>query len=357
MAFPQASTDGSLTRSASTDCAEPTKDRRDDQWRVDVSGLGDHITAMVRSHAAGDESSFYSIALQIAAREAKRGHHVLAADIKKAVDASRESATKANVTAIGQPRGDLADLILTTHPTTALRDLVAPAPLLAEIKHIVAEQRQRKRLLDSGFTPVHRLLLEGPPGTGKTMTASVLAHELAVPLFTIRIDALMSKFMGETGNKLRLVFDQVDQRRGVYLFDEFDALGADRAGNDVGEARRVLNSFLVFLENTSATSIVVAATNHRSILDKALFRRMDLVLTYTRPDARQAVSLIRARLGSLVSKTSLAKLSEYTEGLSHADLVKAAEAAAKVSLMRGENAVDRVVLIQALQARRSASLG
>jgi SpoVK/Ycf46/Vps4 family AAA+-type ATPase len=154
-----------------------------------------------------------------------------------------------------------------------------------------------------------------------------------------------------------LVFDQVEQRRGVYLFDEFDALGADRAGNDVGEARRVLNSFLMFLENASAASIVVAATNHRAILDKALFRRMDLVLTYTKPDARQAVSVIRARLGSLVTQTSLAKLSEYTDGLSHADLVKAAESAAKVTLMRGDTRIDREVLVQSLLARRSASLG
>ena len=322
-----------------------------------MSGSGDHISAMVRSHAAGDDASFYSVALQVAAREAKRGHHVLASDIKKAVDASREAAPRASVTALGQPRGDLADLILTTHPSTKLRDLVAPTPLVSEIKHVLAEQRQRKRLLDSGFTPVHRLLLEGPPGTGKTMTASVLAHELALPLFTVRLDALMSKFMGETASKLRLVFDQVEQRRGVYLFDEFDALGADRAGNDVGEARRVLNSFLIFLENASAASIVIAATNHRAILDKALFRRMDLVLTYTKPDARQAISVIRARLGSLVTQTSLAKLGEYTEGLSHADLVKAAESAAKVTLMRGDSRIDREVLIQSLLTRRSASLG
>lgn len=322
-----------------------------------MAGLGDHITAMVRSHASGDDSTFYSVALQIAAKEAKRGHHVLAGDIKKAVDASREVTRKPHVTSLAQPRGDLAELIITTHPSTRLRDLVLPRPLQDEIKHVIAEQRQRKRLLDSGFTPVHRLLLEGPPGTGKTMTASVLAHELSLPMFTVRLDALMSKYMGETASKLRQIFNQVEARRGVYLFDEFDALGADRAGNDVGEARRILNSFLVFLEDADPTSLVVAATNHRTILDKALFRRMDLVLTYSRPDARQAASVIRGRLGSLVTKTTLVRLGEYTDGLSHADLVKAAESAAKVSLMRGEAAVDRDTLVQSLVARRSASLG
>ena len=200
-----------------------------------MAGLGDHITAMLRSHASGDDSTFYSVALQIAAKEAKRGHHVLAGDIKKAVDASREVTRKPHVTSLAQPRGDLAELIITSHPSTRLRDLVLPRALQDQIKHVIAEQRQRKRLLDSGFTPVHRLLLEGPPGTGKTMTASVLAHELSLPMFTVRLDALMSKYMGETASKLRQIFDQVDTRRGVYLFDEFDALGADRAGNDVGD--------------------------------------------------------------------------------------------------------------------------
>lgn len=322
-----------------------------------MAGLGEHITAMVRSHASGDDSAFYSVALQIAAREAKQGHHVLANDIKKAVDASRQATPRSNVTKLAEPRGDLAELVETTHPEVRLRDLVVSAELTAQIQQVIAEQRQRKRLLDNGFSPVHRLLLEGPPGTGKTMTASVLAHELALPMYTVRLHALMSKYMGETATKLRLVFDAVATRRGVYLFDEFDALGADRAGNDVGEARRILNSFLVFLENASPESIVIAATNHRGILDRALFRRFDLVLTYARPDARQACAVIRARLGSMVKGTSLAKLADYTDGLSHADLVKAAEAAAKVALMRGDPRVERDDLIAALTARRSSSLG
>ena len=311
---------------------------------------------MVRSHAAGDEAGFYSVALQVAAREAKAGHHVLANDIKKAVDASRERAPVGRVTTLAQPRGELAELVEAAHPDVQLRELVAPPELVAQVKQILAEQRQRKNLLEHGFAPAHRVLLEGPPGTGKTMTAAVLATELAVPMFTVRLDSLLSKFMGETASKLRLVFDSVAQRRAVYLFDEFDALGADRSGNDVGEARRILNSFLVFLEAASADSLVLAATNHRTILDKALFRRFDAVLTYTLPDARQATSVMRARLGTLASGTSMAGLGDYTAGLSHAELVKAAETAAKSVLMRGETKVKRDDLIAALASRRMASL-
>lgn len=322
-----------------------------------MAGLGEHITAMVRSHAAGDDAGFYSVALQIAAREARQGHHVLAANIKKAVDASRERAPLANVTALPRVRGELAELVETSHPQVHLRELVAPTERTAQIKQLIAEQRQRKNLLEHGFAPSHRLLLVGPPGTGKTMTASVLATELSLPMHTVRLDGLLSKFMGETAAKLRIVFDAVAAQRGVYLFDEFDALGADRSGNDVGEARRILNSFLIFLENSSPESIVIAATNHRSILDKALFRRFDAVLDYTLPDSRQASAVMRARLGSLIDRASLAKLGEYTNELSHADLVKAAESAAKAVLMRGDATVERDDLIAALTARRSATIG
>ena len=194
-------------------------------------GTARHVAAMVRSHAAGDDEGFYSVALQVAAREAKAGHHILANDIKKAVDVSREREPLGTVTMLAQPRGELAELVEATHPDVRLRHLVASAELTSQIKQVLAEQRQRKNLLDHGFAPAHRLLLEGPPGTGKTMTAAVFATELEVPMFTVRLDSLLSKFMGETSSKLRLVFDSVAQRRGVYLFDEFDALGGDRSGN------------------------------------------------------------------------------------------------------------------------------
>lgn len=322
-----------------------------------MAARGEHITAMVRNHAAGDDAAFYSVALQVAAREARSGHHALAEEIKKTVDASRNLSPRSNITRLTQPRGDLAGLVEATQPSVALRDLVLPAELTTQIKHVISEQRQRKILLDHGFAPAHRLLLEGPPGTGKTMTASVLATELSLPMFTIRLDALLSKFMGETAGKLRTVFDAVAEKRGVYLFDEFDALGADRSGNDVGEARRILNSFLVFLEQASPESIVIAATNHRAMLDRALFRRFDAVLTYQLPDARQAVSVIRARLGSLGAGLSLAGLGELTQGLSHADLVKASESAAKRALMQGATAVGRDDIIGALVARRRATVG
>jgi SpoVK/Ycf46/Vps4 family AAA+-type ATPase len=188
------------------------------------------------------------------------------------------------------------------------------------------------------------------------MTASVLAHELSLPLLTVRLDALMSKFLGETAAKLRVVFDAVRDQRAVYLFDEFDALGADRSGNDVGEARRILNSFLVFLEQSGSESIVIAATNHRSILDRALFRRFDMVIHYRLPDPEEAEAVIRVRLGPLAKGLKWSQsLVGHAESLSHADLVKAAEAAAKQSLLQGRRRVGSKELENALEVRTTAA--
>lgn len=321
-----------------------------------MAGTSEQFKALVRSHANGDDAAFYSVALQVAASAARKGHNRLAADLKSAVEASRTS-SPAKVTSIARPKGDVADLVVASHPTVSLKDLVLPAELAAQVTRILTEQRQRKNLLDHGFDPAHRLLLEGPPGTGKTMTAAVLAHELALPLLTIRLDSLMSKFMGETASKLRALFDAAEQQRAVYLFDEFDALGGDRKGNDVGEARRILNSFLVFLENSGSESLIVAATNHRSILDRALFRRFDMVLDYALPDAKQGAAVMRGRLGSLAKGVRWASLAQAMDGLSHADLVRAAESAAKTAILNGTTPITLDELRAALETRKSGTLG
>lgn len=321
-----------------------------------MTGTSEQFKALVRSHANGDDAAFYSVALQVAASAARKGHNRLAADLKSAVEASRTSSS-AKVTSIARPKGDVADLVIASHPTVSLKDLVLPAELAADVTRILTEQRQRKNLLDHGFDPAHRLLLEGPPGTGKTMTAAVLAHELALPLLTIRLDSLMSKFMGETASKLRALFDAAEQQRAVYLFDEFDALGGDRTGNDVGEARRILNSFLVFLENSGSESLIIAATNHRSILDRALFRRFDMVLDYALPDARQGAAVMRGRLGSLAKGVRWASLAQAMDGLSHADLVRAAESAAKTAILNGSTPITLDDLRVALESRKSGTLG
>lgn len=320
-----------------------------------MTASADHIKALVRSHASGDDAQFYAVALQVAARAARQGQHRAAAELKQLVDDARKSLPNTAVTAIAQPRGELSDLVVASFPKVRMHDLIAPPEVRSRIEQVIDEQRQRHVLMEQGFHPVHRILLEGPPGTGKTMTAAVLAHELAVPLLSIRLDSVLSKFLGETASKLRILFDAIAQQRAVFLFDEFDALGGDRAGNDVGEARRILNSFLVFLEEASAESIVVAATNHRGLLDRALFRRFDMVISYELPDEQSTVAVLRGRLGTLAKGIRWATIKSQVHGLSHADLVKVAETAAKRALLAGSATVSAEGLLASLNERRSSA--
>src|SRR5262249_46027596 len=210
-------------------------------------------------------------------------------------------------------------------------------------------------ILSHGMSPLRKLLLVGPPGTGKTMTAAALAGELSIPLFTTQLDGLITKYLGETAAKLRLIFEAIQQTRAVYLFDEFDALGGARAdGNEVGEIRRVLNSFLQFLEQDESNSIIVAATNHPQILDRALFRRFDAVIEYRLPSEDVAEKVMRSRLALLnTSRMDWSKALDAAKGLNHSNLTRTCEHAAKNAILQHHTRIDRAELVEALIERRA----
>ena len=266
----------------------------------------EQLKALIKSHISRDDGHFYSVAMQMAAHEAKLGHGKLAEELRDIIDAAKarlgQDAT-GKLVPIGsaaKPRGELANLLTVTHPASRLADMVLDERAANQLKRIIKEQRLLARIREHGLSPRRKLLLVGPPGTGKTMTASALAGELGIPLFFVRLDSLITKFMGETASKLRQVFDAIADLRGVYFFDEFDAIGSQRGmANDVGEIRRVLNSFLQMIEHDQSNSLIIAATNHPEVLDYALFRRFDDVVEYHLPTSAQALELIRSRLGHL----------------------------------------------------------
>ena len=316
----------------------------------------DHFKALVRRHMEGDDDGFYSVALQVAARAAREGKNRFAQDLRELIDSAKgaRAATALRPVPMVQLRGELAGLMTVSYPDVSLDMMTLELKLRAKLERILTEQRRSDLLATHGLDPIHRVLLLGPPGTGKSMSAAALAHGLKLPLFTIQLHVLISKYMGETSAQLRLVFDAVASTRAVYLFDEFDALGAERGvPNDVGEARRMLNSFLQFLEHSSPMSVVVAATNHPGLLDKALYRRFDQVIEYRLPDPDAAVVVMRNRLAMLDTKgVDWDALAGCTAGLSHADLVRAAEAAAKRTVLAGEKRITAGALEAALRERR-----
>ena len=326
----------------------------------------EQLKALLKSHADGDDDRFLSIAMQVAAHAARQGHARLAQELKSLIDEAKErqGAPTARrgpggLTPLAQPRGELAGLITAAYPETSLADMVLDDSTKARLQRVLKEHRQLAKLQEHGMRPRSRLLLIGPPGSGKTMTASALAGEMRLPLFTIVLDGLITRYMGETAAKLRLVFDAIRSVRGVYLFDEFDAIGGRReATNDVGEIRRVLNSFLQFLEQDESNSLILAATNHPELLDRALFRRFDDVISYDVPSGDLVVRALKSRLGSFATRRiDWRKLGEAARGLSYAELTRAANDAVKEAVLDDRSEITTAALLAAFAERKVTRQG
>ena len=229
-------------------------------------------------------------------------------------------------------------------------------PSIKEIlAKLVKEQENREILQKHNLTPRRKLLLTGPPGCGKTMTAQALAGELGIPVFIVRLDGLISKFMGESIAKLRLIFDAMPDHRGVYLFDEFDSIGSHRnQGQDVGEIKRVLNSFLINIEKDQSNSIIIAATNMPEMLDKALFRRFDDVINYPLPSINEISETIKKNLTgfSFNTRINYNKIAEEAIGLNYSEIVRACEETIKEMILSGAINISKDVLIETINKRK-----
>ena len=290
------------------------------------------------------------MALQLAAAEAKRGHNKLAHDIREIID--RKSAESVKVISIAS---DLSDLVQENRPVNNVASLVVSSALRQKIARIVREYSQSEKLAKHGLSNRRKILLSGPPGTGKTMTASVLSAKTGLPFYTVQIDRLVTKYLGETGAKLRQIFAMIRKQRGVYLFDEFDAIGTQRGlDNEVGEMRRVLNALLQFIESDESHSLIVAATNNIHSLDTALFRRFDDVLHYGKPDRHEIDALIKNRLAGFRGKFALAKVIDVAVGLSHAEITQACDDAIKDAILSDRKTVTQKHLISTLRDRKTA---
>lgn len=321
----------------------------------------DQIKALVVSHASGDQDRFYAVALQVAAKAARQGQRQYAESLRRMVEESRQKPAVPRQDRGVAPAGHLSggggltadDSIVARGDVERLnRSSFVPA-VEARLERVLMEQRRRGVLRSHGLTPIQRVLFTGAPGTGKTYAASVLAGELSIPLFVVQLDGLLSRYLGETAARLRTVFDRLVRERGVYFFDEVDAIGGEReGGGDVGEIRRVLNSFLKFLEADTSDSLLVAATNHPGLLDRALFRRFDLRVDFPLPEAATAERLLRGRLAILdTARLNWPRVLEAARGLSHGELSRAAEQAAKNAVLREDLQLSTEELLRMLLER------
>ncbi|MCC7525233.1 MAG: ATP-binding protein [Chitinophagaceae bacterium] len=321
----------------------------------------DQIKSLIKSFGQEDEDRFFASAMQIAASEARQGHASFAQELKALIEDARKNRSlaqfeKGKIVSISPQKRELSELIDIFQPRIKLSDMVLEVGIRSRLEKLITEQNKLELLLHHNLTPRRKLLLTGAPGTGKTMTAQAIAGELGIPVFIIRLDGILSRFMGESIAKLRMIFDIMPQQRGVYLFDEFDSIGSQREqGQDIGEIKRILNSFLINIEKDQSNSIIIAATNLPELLDKALFRRFDDIIQYPLPNNDEIVAAIRKyTIGfSFDTKVNDNVLAEAASGLNYSDLSKSCEETIKEMILSGAKKLHKKFLLDSLKSRRN----
>ena len=277
----------------------------------------DQILSLIRSHLNNDDTQFRKVALQISAVEARSGHAIVARTIQELLNQKK---TSLGTVRLVSKNKDIDDLLLQVDTYDDMTSLVLSQELKEKLDRVIKEYLKKETLSKYGLANRRKLLLYGASGTGKTMTASALAKEFNLPFFVVRTEKVVTKFMGETGQKLGRIFDFINEVPAVYLFDEFDAIGSQRGmDNEVGEQRRILNTFLQLLERDDSDSFIIAATNSIESIDKAMFRRFDDVIEYKLPDTEQRLALLREYLYT-AKDLDFSSAESLFDGMSHAEI-------------------------------------
>lgn len=277
----------------------------------------DQILSLIRNHLNNDDTQFRKVALQISAVEARSGHAIVARTIQELLNQKK---TSLGTVRLVSKNKDIDDLLLQVDTYDDMTSLVLSQELKEKLDRVIKEYLKKETLSKYGLANRRKLLLYGASGTGKTMTASALAKEFNLPFFVVRTEKVVTKFMGETGQKLGRIFDFINEVPAVYLFDEFDAIGSQLGmDNEVGEQRRILNTFLQLLERDDSDSFIIAATNSIESIDKAMFRRFDDVIEYKLPDTEQRLALLREYLYT-AKDLDFSSAESLFDGMSHAEI-------------------------------------
>jgi hypothetical protein len=327
---------------------------------------GEIIRNLLKSHVHHDEEGFRRAASRLIDQERRLNHRLLADDLERIlhngngkVNGAQKNTIPISIVPKDKERGlPLLSLSRVDVPWEAV--VLHPATLAA-MSRCAEENRQRELLVNAGVKPKQKLLLCGPPGCGKTLSASALATDLGWELATVRIDSLMSSFLGETAANLRKVFEFISSGRYVVLFDECDAIGKERSGGqEHGELHRVVTALLQMMDAYSGESVIVFATNHQSMLDSALWRRFDLALKLDLPETQDRILMLRHFLRSLVHVPKMAeKQARAMSGASGADLYWLAQELIRSCLLAGRSSAtsaDFATAAAAMKQRSAAML-
>jgi len=256
----------------------------------------DLVLKLVKAGVSGNEAEVRSTAEAIAAEERTKKHTGVADRISRILDAPVPNFNnKANHQGLRVRDGSGG--IHRREPRRQISDLYLTKSVRSACDELIEEQLRADILRASGFEPRHRILLVGPPGNGKTSLAEAIAYELALPLFTVRYDAVVTSYLGETAQRLRRLFDFVRTEPCVLFFDEFDAIGKERGDiHETGEIKRVVTTLLMQMDDLPSYCVVIGATNHPELLDRATWRRFELRLNLSQPTDTQMISYFSDQL-------------------------------------------------------------
>ena len=315
----------------------------------------DYIKGLFRAFTKKDESAFLRTAKELIAEEHQKGHKLLAQDLSRIIN-NGSSIPSIVPMSYDLPTDKERGLPLAhiERPDYGWDRLVLSDEVESTLKRIVEEFRKREIFSSYGLAPKRKLLFFGPPGCGKTITAKVIAGILDIPLLYVRFDSVVSSYLGETAANLRKIFDFVRRGQWVVLFDEFDAIGKGRDNQfEHGELKRVVNTLLQLMDGFAGESLLIAATNHHMLLDKAIWRRFDEICRFDFPTVEERTKLIFHFLSSFRHPTlDPEKLAKSMNGMTGDDIERVCIDAIKNTIMDGRSELSDNDLVLGLKRQK-----
>lgn len=334
------------------------------------------VENLIIAHCSGDEQLFSEALNKLVSDEEKKGNTPTASRLRRAYENKKKIETNSQdmmasgsepsffasgaTSAAPRDKDSLLELYEIVRPEVSFEDVVLPENQKGILSQIILEQKNAVEFIKHSMAPINRVLLCGPPGCGKTMTAYALANELSLPVAYVRLDGLVSSYLGQTSTNLRKVFDAVRNQRIVLFLDEFDAIAKKRDdSNELGELKRVVTTLLQNFDNMPANVLLIAATNHEHLLDPAIWRRFNVTITLELPNEKQRATMIQKWIDkfNIEGKISTKSLSKVTKGLSGAGIEELMTAAAKKALISGSMKTSDIVTILVQQKTKFSDGG
>jgi SpoVK/Ycf46/Vps4 family AAA+-type ATPase len=307
---------------------------------------GKLLRQLIKSGVEGNNEAFRTASEEVIREERAKQHHLLANDLERLLYGRPRDLMRSPSGMLEKPPLDRernVPLLDLREPMRRLDDVVLSDETRLAVEEVLQEHHHQDRLASYGLRAADRLLFYGPPGCGKTLTAEVIASELGLPLAIVRVDAVVSSYLGETAANLRKVFEFAGANTAVVLFDEFDALAKERADEaEHGELRRVVNAVLQMMDAYIGRSVLIAATNHETMLDVAVWRRFEEVLVFEPPNLEQLRRLLALKLRGVRREFEVddARVTALFNGMTHADVERVLRRAIKDMVLAGQEFVN-----------------